>query len=81
MTTTLILGLVKYIHVRKDMLTERGNVDPARLRAVGKMGDITYSRQGDSFRLPKPDWAKEGERIMELLNVASGEKNGDARKA
>ena len=59
MTTTLILGLVKAVHVRKDMLTSRGLVDPSRLRAVGKMGDITYARQGAMFRIPRPDWTPE----------------------
>ncbi|EPS95779.1 hypothetical protein FOMPIDRAFT_1131754 [Fomitopsis schrenkii] len=58
-TTTLVLGLVKAVHVRKDVLTSRGLVDPARLRAVGKMGDITYARQGALFRIPRPDWTPE----------------------
>ena len=58
-TTTLILGLVKAVHVRKDMLTSRGLVDPSRLRAVGKMGDITFARQGAMFRIPRPDWTPE----------------------
>ncbi|KZT64891.1 hypothetical protein DAEQUDRAFT_677775 [Daedalea quercina L-15889] len=58
-TTTLLLGLVKTVHVRRDMLTSRGLVDPERLRAVGKMGDITYARQGAMFRIPRPDWTPE----------------------
>ncbi|KZT04739.1 uncharacterized protein LAESUDRAFT_727615 [Laetiporus sulphureus 93-53] len=72
-TTTLILGLVKYIHVRKDVLTERGYVDPARLRAVGKMGDITYARQGDAFRIPRPDWGKDAEQIKDVFGAEGGE--------
>ncbi|CCM06658.1 uncharacterized protein FIBRA_08943 [Fibroporia radiculosa] len=65
-TTTLILGLVKYIHIRADMLNARGYVDPVKLRAVGKMGDITYARQGDMFRVPRPTWARDSSRIEEL---------------
>ncbi|EPQ58596.1 hypothetical protein GLOTRDRAFT_57674 [Gloeophyllum trabeum ATCC 11539] len=66
-TTSLILGTVKYIHVRKDVLTDKGAVDPAKLKAVGRMGDITYSRIGDGFRLPRPLWEKEVQGIEKAL--------------
>lgn len=49
-TTSLVLGTVKYIHVREDMLTERGNVDPLKLRPIARLGDISYVRIGDPFR-------------------------------
>lgn len=55
-TTTMILGNVKYIHVRKDVLNERGNVDPAKLKPMGRMGDITYARSTEGFRLERPSW-------------------------
>ena len=55
-TTTLILGLVKKIHIRNDVLNEKGTVDPACLKPVSRMGDITYARLGDGFRLPRPSW-------------------------
>ncbi|OCH91051.1 hypothetical protein OBBRIDRAFT_792666 [Obba rivulosa] len=58
-TTTLLLGLVKYIHVRNDMLNERGNVDPAKYKVVGRMGDITYTRVQEGFRLTRPAWGKD----------------------
>ncbi|THH13337.1 hypothetical protein EW146_g6863 [Bondarzewia mesenterica] len=63
--TTLILGLVKYVHVRKDVLTENGTVDPARLKPVSRLGDTTYSRLGDGFRLARPSWSQEGEKLQE----------------
>ena len=66
-TTTMLLGHVRYIHVRNDMLNERGNVDPARLRPVGRMGDITYARVGDGFRLARPVWANEQETIKKAV--------------
>ncbi|KAF7323576.1 Flavin-Reduct domain-containing protein [Mycena kentingensis (nom. inval.)] len=53
----LILGSVKYIHVRKAVLNERGLVDPARMLAVSRMGDNSYARVGDTFRIPRPVWA------------------------
>ncbi|TFY59011.1 hypothetical protein EVJ58_g6048 [Rhodofomes roseus] len=66
-TTTLILGHVKYIHVRKDILNERGNVDPAKLKPVGRMGDISYSRVGEGFRIARPVWANEQETIKKAI--------------
>ncbi|KAI0363392.1 hypothetical protein BV20DRAFT_975745 [Pilatotrama ljubarskyi] len=66
-SATLVLGLVKCIHVRKDMLNERGVVDFTKLKPVGRMGDITYACVGDGFRLPRPSWQLEGEKIQEFL--------------
>lgn len=62
-TTTVIYGLVKYIHVRNDMLTEKGAVDLARYKAVGRMGDVTYCRIGDGYRIARPFWNEEGKAI------------------
>lgn len=61
--TSLILGLVKHIHVRNDVLTERGTVDVAKLKPLGRLGDISYGRVGDSFRLPRPAWSEEEEEV------------------
>ncbi|KAI8968828.1 hypothetical protein BD414DRAFT_503668 [Trametes punicea] len=66
-TATLVLGLVKCIHVRNDVLNERGVVDYTKLRPVGRMGDITFARVGDGFRIPRPAWKLEGEKITEFL--------------
>lgn len=66
-TATLIIGLVKYIHVRKDMLTERGNVDLDKFRPVARMGDITYATVGGAFRIRRPDWVKDADRIQAFL--------------
>lgn len=70
-TTTMILGLVKYVHVRNDMLTARGTVDPARLRPVARLGDISYARVGDGFRLRRPVWADEAEAIRAAAEGAN----------
>lgn len=50
--TTLILGTVKYIHVRNDMLNERGFVDCTKLRPIGRLGDISYGTLGGAFHIP-----------------------------
>ena len=58
-TTTLLLGLVKHIHVRKDVLTETGTVDPAKLKPIGRLGDTTNATLRHGFRLPIPVWTDE----------------------
>ena len=66
-TSTLILAHVKHIHVRKDMLTERGGVDPTKFKPVARMGDISYARVGDAFRLDRPGWAQAETTIQNVL--------------
>ncbi|KAI0028490.1 hypothetical protein K488DRAFT_89688 [Vararia minispora EC-137] len=65
----LVLGLIKGIHVRKDVLNDKGLVDPFKLRSVSRMGDVTYARVGDAFRIARPGWA-EGEEAMVRLGKA-----------
>ena len=80
-TATLILGLVKCIHVRNDVLNERGVVDYAKLRPVGRMADISYARVGDAFRLPRPQWKLEGEEIQECLKGVGASGPGEGSSA
>ncbi|KAJ7484327.1 hypothetical protein FB451DRAFT_1232117 [Mycena latifolia] len=63
-TANLILGSVKYIHVRRAVLNERGVVDPAKLKPIGRMGDTTYVKIGDGFRIPRPFWSQNEEEIQ-----------------
>ncbi|KAG6375234.1 hypothetical protein JVT61DRAFT_3448 [Boletus reticuloceps] len=66
-TSTLILAHVNYIHVRNDMLTERGTVDPIKFKPVARLGDISYVRFGDIFRIPHPVWATEESNIQAAI--------------
>lgn len=66
-TSTLILAHVKYIHVRNDMLTERGTVDLTKYKPVARMGDISYARVGDAFRIPRGVWAAEENNVLEAI--------------
>ena len=68
-TTVLILGLVKHIHVRKDVLNERGMVDPAKFKPIGRLGDNIYSTLGNSFRLSRPVWKDEQKNVEEALRA------------
>ncbi|RDB25416.1 Uncharacterized protein YwrF [Hypsizygus marmoreus] len=56
-TTTLVLGLVKKIHVRPSVLDADGDgIDPSKLRPVARLGNRTYSRLLDVFDLPRIPW-------------------------
>lgn len=72
-TTTLILAHVKYIHVRKDMLTERGTVDITKFKPVGRLGDNSYARVGNAFKLPRSSWTADGAKVQEAVESASAD--------
>ncbi|KAK7463487.1 hypothetical protein VKT23_006835 [Stygiomarasmius scandens] len=56
-TNTLVLGLIKRVHVRNSVLTEDASqVDPDKLSPVSRLGGLTYARLGDSFDLARPSW-------------------------
>ncbi|KAG2035301.1 hypothetical protein BDR03DRAFT_923043 [Suillus americanus] len=65
--STLILAHVKYIHVRKDMLTDRGAINLTKYRPATRVGDITYARVGNAYRIPRPTWAQDEAKIKEAL--------------
>lgn len=67
-TSTLVLAHVKYIHVRNDMLTERGTMDLTKFKPIARMGDISYARVGDAFRLSRPVWATEESKVEEAID-------------
>jgi hypothetical protein len=60
----MMLGLIKRIHVRRSVLCEDGTIDPARLRAVSRVGGSRYARIGEGFDLRRANWSsvKEGYR-------------------
>ncbi|KAG5644391.1 hypothetical protein DXG03_008619 [Asterophora parasitica] len=65
-TTTLVLGSVKYIHVRNDVLDARGSVDPGKLRTVAKLGGILFAKVNEGYNIPRYSWAEHGKQIQEL---------------
>ncbi|KAJ3808143.1 hypothetical protein F5876DRAFT_46622 [Lentinula aff. lateritia] len=65
--STLTFGLIKCIHVRKNVLNARGVPDPAKLQTVSRMGDISYGLTTEAFRLPRPSWVADGEVIEKVL--------------
>ncbi len=51
--SNLILGEVVCMHVDEAVL-EDGRIDPDRLRAIGRMGGISYVRTKDRFEIVRP---------------------------
>ncbi|KAF8135703.1 hypothetical protein EV363DRAFT_1126005, partial [Boletus edulis] len=55
-TQTMMLGLIRRIHVRRSVLGEDDTIDLARLRAVSRVGGSRYARIGQGFDLRRPNW-------------------------
>ncbi|KAF7984236.1 hypothetical protein HWV62_16052 [Athelia sp. TMB] len=56
-THTLVLGLIKRAHTRNAVMAEDGKtLDPAKLRAVARLGGKMYGRAGEGFELARPSW-------------------------
>lgn len=70
-TTTLFLAHVKYIHVRKDMLTEHGTVDITKFKPVSRLGDNSYARVGDAYKLMRPSWAADEDEIRVAVDKSA----------
>lgn len=67
-SNTLILGHVKYIHMRKDTMDPvRGVPDPGKLKAVVRLGGITYAKLGDGYQIPRPAWANVKDELKETF--------------
>lgn len=47
----MVIGQVVYMHVREDLMSEEGRIDPKRLRAIGRMSGFTYTRSTDMFEI------------------------------
>lgn len=52
--STLVLGRIRRVHVRDDVLGPDGRPDPARLDLIGRMGGNGYVRTTDRFELDRP---------------------------
>ncbi|KAF7376216.1 Flavoprotein oxygenase [Mycena sanguinolenta] len=69
-TTTLVLGLIKKAHVHESVLDADGaTVDPAKLRAISRLGGLTYARMLEGFDIPRPSWKKARPAYEELVKA------------
>ncbi|KAF8906802.1 hypothetical protein CPB84DRAFT_1813712 [Gymnopilus junonius] len=66
-TSTLVLGLVKFIHIRNDVIDERGVADPGKLKPIARMGGLTYAKVSEGFTLPRRPWKDISEELKEKL--------------
>lgn len=67
----MVLGLVKFIHMRNDVIdAEKGTPDPGKLKAIARLGGITYGKVTEGFILPRPSWKDVGEDIKSALGAA-----------
>ena len=56
-STTIVLGLIKKIHVREAVLNEDGmTIDPAKLRPIARLEGTTYGRLLEGFDLSRISW-------------------------
>ncbi|RKO97894.1 hypothetical protein CAUPRSCDRAFT_10471 [Caulochytrium protostelioides] len=56
--TTVVFGLIEQVHVREDVLDERGNVDLAKLKPLGRAGGNDYVRVLEGFTLRRPAYSE-----------------------
>lgn len=50
--SNMVVGRVVLLHVREDLLNDRMHVDQEALRAVARMGGLSWCRSRDRFELP-----------------------------
>ncbi|MBY0262221.1 MAG: hypothetical protein K2Q20_07735, partial [Phycisphaerales bacterium] len=59
----IVIGRVVHIYVRDDLISERLHTDPAKLKAIGRMGGTGYVKTADAsqrFDMPAGRGALEG---------------------
>lgn len=52
--TNLVIGQVRLIHIDDAVLDAQGQVDPEKLRTIGRLGGDWYCRTTDRFALARP---------------------------
>lgn len=78
---SIILGRVVHMHLRDDIVDpERLRVDPARLKAVGRLGGFGYATTRDRFDMPRMSVAEWEVRRAEMAgNRSAGEDEDGGR--
>ena len=54
LAANLVIGRVVLMHVDDAVLDAGGEIDPAKLDTIGRMGGLAYSRTKERFDLPRP---------------------------
>ena len=50
----VVIGRIVWLHIADEVLSPEGEIDPAKLDAIGRMGGTTYARTTERFDLPRP---------------------------
>jgi len=68
-TGTLAIGHIRAAHIRNAVLAEGSGttVDPAKLRAVSRLGGTTFARVGPGFEIPRPSWREIDGEVRDLM--------------
>lgn len=48
----IVIGRVVHIHVRDDIVNDRNHIDPAKLKAIARMGGLGYCTTRQRFEMP-----------------------------
>ena len=50
-STTVVIGLIRHIHIRDDVIGERNHIDLSRLRPVARLAGNSYAYVRETFEL------------------------------
>jgi flavin reductase (DIM6/NTAB) family NADH-FMN oxidoreductase RutF len=50
----LVIGEILMMHVRDEVLDEKGRIDPRKLKTIARLGGDDYCRTTDVFQIPRP---------------------------
>jgi flavin reductase (DIM6/NTAB) family NADH-FMN oxidoreductase RutF len=53
-SSTLIIGRILAIHIDDSLMTEKGRVDPLKLKPISRLGGMTWSKLGELVNLIRP---------------------------
>jgi len=79
-SSTLIIGLVKLIHIRHDVLNEKEDgIDPFKLKPVLRMGGGVYGKFVEAYRYVRPHWNECKDDVEKLYAGSDGSKRGEEK--
>ncbi|MDN5697742.1 MAG: flavin reductase family protein [Rubrobacter sp.] len=56
---TLIIGTVRLMHIRDDLINERNHIDIGALSPVGRLAGAEYARVRETYSIPRPSYDHE----------------------
>lgn len=62
----IVIGQVVHIYVRDDVINDRNHIDPAKLKAIARMGGLGYSTTRQRFEMPMGREALKQEPLRDL---------------